>query len=752
MYMKILKPIGLIAAVIFSQDTWAQEAKLVEYKAVLKTINDEALAGAQVRTTAADIYAYSDSDGSFSIQIPDTTSALAIEMDHLNLTRHIHIDAHSKNDTFQLELATELEGFVFTKRRKSTEINMLDPVRSENLGIRELHKAACCNLSESFETTPSIDVGFTDAVSGYRQITLLGLSGPHVLFTRENIPDTRGLANVVGLTFTPGAWVESIQLSKGTGSVVNGYEGVAGQINVELHKPRETDGIKLLLNAYQSDQGRTELNVVSNNFINHDLNTSIFAHAKSNYIKTDQNNDGYLDQPLGNTYILGNRWIYFNDRGWEMQLGVKGVLMDLWGGQNNFEKSQELNSRNPWGFKQDTKRLEGWAKFGKVNVSKPYESMGLQINAFHHDSRANYGMNRYSGKQNSFYANYIFQSIIGNTNHIIKGGASFQYDDFEEEFKQNTFSRQEIVPGAFAEYTYLYETKLSLVAGLRADHSSMYGLFVTPRLHLRYAPIEKLVFRASAGRAQRTANPLSENMGTMASSRQFIFENVHAKNPFGLEQEVAWNFGLNGTWQFMLNYRDGSISADYYFTNFENMAVADLEDYRNIRIYNLDGPAFAHSFQAQFDYELIRNWDWRIAYRYYDVQTSFKHEGLLQKPLLSKNRFFVNTAYETRNKWSFDATANWSGPKRIPQHIDARGDLASSHQTPSFWLFNAQIAKTWQEEKWRVYLGVENIFATMQHHMILGQQHPYDPGFDASLIWGSAHGRNIYFGINYALR
>lgn len=752
MYKKLIQQLGFFAGVLFTQFAWANEVKIVDYKAVLRTTSDEALAGAMVRTASYEASVFSDSDGSFLIQIPDTVSSLTVEVDHLNLTRTIHIDPMMSGDTFQLSIATNLEEFVFIKRRKSTEINMLDPVRSENLGIRELHKAACCNLSESFETTPSIDVGFTDAVSGYRQITLLGLSGPNVLFTRENIPDTRGLANVVGLTFTPGAWVESIQLSKGTGSVVNGYEGVAGQINVELHKPREPEGIKLLLNAYQSDQGRTEFNVVSNNFINEELNTSVFAHVKSNYLKTDQNNDDYLDQPLGNTYILGNRWIYFDAKGWELQLGAKGVLMDLWGGQTNFNKNQERNLQNPWGFEQETKRLEGWAKLGKVNVAKPYESMGLQLNAFHHDSRAAYGLNGYTGRQNSFYANYIFQSIIGNTNHIIKTGASFQFDDFEESFKQNTFSRQEIVPGAFAEYTYLHETKLSLVAGLRADHNNLYGFFLTPRLHLRYAPIEKLVFRASAGRAQRTANPLSENMGNMASSRNFVFEDVHAKNPFGLAPEVAWNFGVNGTWQFMLNYRDGSISADYYYTHFENMAVADLEDYRNIRIYNLDGPAFAHSFQAQIDYEVIRNWDWRLAYRYYDVQTSYKDAGLQQKPLLAKNRFFVNTAYETRNKWSFDATANWSGAKRIPQHINADGVVVNSHQTPSFWLFNAQIAKTWQDEKWRVYAGVENIFATMQHHMILGYQNPYDPGFDAALIWGSAHGRNIYLGLNYAIR
>lgn len=725
----------------------------VNYSAVIINQNGEALSGATVIEPYTETISVTDAEGRFTINIADTVTKLNIKVDYYDIQQDIAVDPHQRNDTFEIKITTELEGFILVKRRKSTEINMLDPIRSDKLGLRELQKAACCNLGESFETTPSIDVGFTDAVSGYRQITLLGLAGPNVLFTRENIPDIRGLANVVGLTFTPGPWVESIQLSKGAGSVVNGYEGVAGQINVELHKPKETNNIRLLANAYQSNQGRSELNVVSNQLINHNLNTSIFAHFKSNWLKVDQNADEYLDQPLGNTYILGNRWMYYTPNGWEIQAGVKGLMMNLWGGQSAYNREQEQAPHLPWGFEQETRRAEFYAKFGKINIAKPYESMGLQINAFYHDAVARYGLNNYSGKQNSFYANYIFQSIIGNTNHTIKAGTSFQLEDYKESLNGVLYPRKEIVPGAFAEYTYTFENKFALVAGLRADHNNMYGFFATPRLHLRYAPLERLVFRASVGRAQRTANPLTENMGHMASQRQFIFVDSHQQNPFGLNPEVAWNMGINGTWQFILNYRDGSISADYYYTHFENMAVVDIEDYRWVRIYNLDGSAFAHSFQLQLDYELIRNWDWRVAYRYYDVQTHYKDQGLLQKPLLAKHRFFVNTAYETRNHWSFDLTANWSGAKRMPQHFDTESNtVQDNHQTESFWLFNAQIAKTWQDEKWRLYIGVENMFNTMQHNMILNRQHPYQEGFDASLIWGSAHGRNIYLGLNYTLR
>ncbi|MBX9448751.1 MAG: TonB-dependent receptor [Taibaiella sp.] len=598
-----------------------------------------------------------------------------------------------------------------------------------------------------------MDVGFTDAISGYKQISLLGLSGPNVAFTRENIPDTRGLANIIGLTFTPGPWVESIQLSKGTGSVVNGYEGVAGQINVELHKPKEKNGIKLLLNAYQSTQGRTEANMVYNQILNSKWNTTLLAHVKSNWMNVDQNNDSFLDQPLGSTYLLGNRWMYYNPQGWEIQLGLKGVYMDLWGGESSYNRDQEVSTSSPWGFYNNTQRAEAWAKIGKIYTDKPYQSMGLQLNAFYHDQDARYGLNTYQGKQKSFYANYIFQSIIHSTEHTIKFGGSFQYDGFDEAFAGQNYARQEIVPGIFTEYAYHYLDKFSVVAGIRGDYNNIYGAFLTPRLHLRFAPEEKLVFRASIGRAQRTVNVFAEHIGFMASNRTFELPGNNHQLPFGLKPEVAWNMGVNMVKQFMLNYRDGSLSLDYYYTHFDNMVITDIEQYRIIRFYNLDGKSYAHSFQAQLDYEVMRKWDWRVAYRWYDVKATYEGKGLLQKPLLAAHRFFVNTAYETRNNWSFDLTANWTGAKRMPEHILNSGDPArSSYATPSFWIWNGQVSKSWEDERWKIYAGVENILGTMQHHLILGRQDPYAEGFDAGLVWGSAMGRNIYIGVNYQLK
>lgn len=658
-------------------------------------------------------------------------------------------------DSTQKRSRTEksLDEITIKHRRKSTEIGMMDPIKTEKIGQRELLKAACCNLSESFETTPSVDVAFTDAVSGYKQVQMLGLTGPYTLITRENIPDTRGMASTTGLTFTPGTWIEGMQLSKGTGSVVNGYESVAGQINVEWLKPFGDETPKWLFNLYQNTQGRTEGNVVFSKKLNEQTSTNLFVHGKGQWLKVDQNNDGFMDQPLDKQWVLANRWFHFSKSGLELQGGIKGVYSDQLGGQKSFSRNTEQVAGNPWGYRQELKRIEAWAKIGKVFRDKPWKSMGLQLSGVYHDQGSTFGARTYDGRHRSFYANYIYQSIIGNTNHIIKAGASNLVDDYNEHFAATGYRRTEVVPGVFAEYAYNYLTKLNIVAGLRVDHHNLFGAFVTPRLHVRYAPLPKTVFRASVGRAQRTANILAENTGYMASSRLFLVSGMNSDYPYGLKPEVAWNTGLNLTQKFRLNYRDGAFSVDYYYTHFESQVVVDVESPQSVRFYNLDGASFAHSFQAQLDYEPVRKFDVRLAYRWYDVQTDYA-EGRKQRPLMSAHRAFLNLAYETKNNWKLDYTIQWIGEKRVPALHYEHGGVhhhLQSEMSPSYFMMNAQLSKTWNDNL-EVYAGGENLANFMQHNPVLSADQPFGNNFDASMIWGPVMGRNIYGGLRYRIR
>lgn len=653
------------------------------------------------------------------------------------------LSSHAQDTTKK----NSLDEVIIRQRQKSTTINMIDPIKKEKIGERELLKAACCNLSESFETTPSVDIAFTDAVSGYKQIQMLGLAGPYTTITRENIPDTRGLASITGLTFTPGTWIESMQLSKGTGSVVNGYESVAGQINVEWRKPFEAAEERWHFNLYQNTQGRSEGNLVHRRKFNERLSSNLLLHAKSQWMKVDQNNDGFLDQPRDKQFVGANRWFWFAPKGWEVQAGVKAVYVENAGGEYGYERGVEQRTGNPWGFQLNMQRYEGWAKIGHV-FTNPAKSIGLQLSGVYHNQDARYGVRDYQARQQSFYANLIYQSFISNTNHVLKLGASTLTDVYDERWVGQKFGRTEIVPGAFAEYAYNAK-KLNIVAGLRGDYHNLFGAFLTPRLHVRYAPAEQSVFRASIGRAQRTANIFSENMGSMATNRAFVIDAGETGKAYGLNPEVAWNYGINFTQKFQLDYRDGTFSTDYYYTNFENQIVVDLEDANTVRFYNLNGLSFANSFQAQFDYELIHNLDLRLAYRWYDVRTTYSGT-LKEKPLIAAHRAFANIGYETRSKWKFDYTIQWISSKRVPTVYANGGGLMSEGRSPDFVQMNAQISKGWGDH-FEVYLGGENLTNYMMHQPIIGASNPYAKGFDASMIWGPVMGRNIYAGLRYKI-
>lgn len=729
--------------IVSAQDT---ETVLIEGN-VMQLNNLSDIPNALIRSADGTLSAMTDEKGWFKLEIPRQLPYLLVEADRF-LTDTLHLRTTTGNAPFSIYLqdAEMLEGVKYTSRTNSTEISTLGFQKMEIISSKELMKAACCNLSESFETTPSVDVGFTDAVSGYKQIQMLGLTGSHTLFTRENIPDVRGLAAITGLTFTPGTFVESMQLSKGTGSVVNGFEGTAGQINVEWIKPFEAKTPAWMLNGYQSHQGRSEGNLVYNGEINDRLSTNVFLHGKSNWLNLDQNNDGFLDQPKGETFVVGNRWFYFSPQNIEVQGGVKGTYMTNNGGEvNHFTRE---TPRFNWFYKQEVQRGEAWAKIGYMNPQKKWQSMGLQLSGLYHKQTTSYSSRNYAADQQSFYANYIYQTIISNTNHVIKFGSSFIFDNISESFTGSNYKRQEIVPGAFAEYSYNYLTRFNVVAGLRTDYHNIYGAFVTPRLHLRYAPNEQHAIRASIGRAQRTANIFAENFAYMASNRNFLIQGAPGSNPYGLDPEIAWNMGINFTKKFKIGYREGTFSTDYYFTHFQNQVVVDIENPTEVRFYNLNGQSYAHSFQAQTDYEIIPRLDVRLAYRFYDVKTTYGN-SLLDKPLISKHRGFVNLGYATRNGWKFDYTFQIFGPKRMPLHSKDGNKLIASAATPSFTVMNAQISKSFVEDVFEVYAGVENILGNMQHHMILMSDNTASPYFDASLIWGQAMGRNIYIGFRY---
>lgn len=161
------------------------------------------------------------------------------------------IDESDVNVEIQLKGEIELQEVVVSERRAGTIASRTSVLQTQKITYDELCRAACCNLAESFETNPSVDVSYADAATGARQIKLLGLSGTYVQMLTENYPNFRGAASLYGLDYVPGTWMESIQVSKGTSSVKNGYEALAGQI--DRNNAARPEGLKLFKWQFHSE-------------------------------------------------------------------------------------------------------------------------------------------------------------------------------------------------------------------------------------------------------------------------------------------------------------------------------------------------------------------------------------------------------------------------------------------------------------------------------------------------------------------
>lgn len=732
--------IVLVPVSLFSQEV----VPLLHGKVVDIIQPDLPMVGVNLVWLGTEIGTSTNEKGEFSIETSDVSRQLIVSYVGY-ATDTIEVTG---NDSLliRLQQGSVLQGVEVVHRQKATEFSLLNTAKVEKINEKELLKAACCNLSESFETNPSVDVAFTDAITGTRQIQMLGLAGPYSQITRENMPYIRGLASGYGLTFVPGTWVEGMQLSKGAGSVVNGFESIAGQINIELRKPEDSD--RLYLNLYGNSGARFEANAHFSTAVNEKWSTGVLLHGKKNFRKVDRNNDHFLDEPLGQQFFALNRWKYSGENGLRLQFGINGTHIDNTGGEIDFDSDKHAMGNERWGMHLLINRLEGWLKLGKVYEALPWRSWAIQVNAVDHQQDSYFGQRPYVANQRSLYSNLLYQSILGNTNHQVLMGLSLQYDDYREDFQRMLYERTEIVPGGFFEYTYGGHDKLSLVAGIRLDHHNQFGLFLTPRLHLRYAFNEEFVWRISAGRGQRTANIFSENTGLMASARQFTLVNNDGDSPYGLDAEVAWNAGTNGIYSFSVNQHPGTLTLDLYHTFFENQIVVDLDQNTSeVSFYNLAGRSFASSAQVQFDYELIRHLDIRMAYRFYDVRTTF-NQRLLEKPLVAKHRFFINLAFSTNDYWVFDYTFNWQGTKRIPDTSTNPPALQLSERSPSFFVMNAQVSKEWSD-RFSIYLGAENLLNFRQKNPILSSETPFGPHFDSSLVWGPIFGRNLYLGVRY---
>ena len=657
----------------------------------------------------------------------------------------------------------------------------LTPANVQVISSRDLTKSACCNLAESFETNASVEVTTSDAVSGAKQIQLLGLDGSYSLLTVDNQPALRGLAAPYRLGYLAGPWIESIEIIKGTGSVVNGYEAISGQVNVKLKEPEKTD--QLLLNAYGNDLGKFDVNLNASARISPKWSTVLLLHSDHLGNRVDRNNDRFLDLPLATQLNAFNKWKYLSGTGLVSEVGLGALRETRQGGQLEFRDGGDAAFQQSYGTTQATTRYTGYAKTSYTWPTRPFQSLGLLLSGTDHafDSQYSFGyqayvpgppptsitrrtVRRYDGRQRTGLATLLFQSALGNTAHVYRTGLSWLYDDYQERLSdgrryssetpaeaeaRERRTRRELVPGAFAEYTYQNSRNLTLVAGLRADRHNLYGWQLTPRLNLKYDVAKNTVLRLAAGRGFRVANPIADNAAMLASAREFII------GP-NLRPETAWNLGGSATQYFTALGRPATFIVDYYHTDFQNQVVADMYTVGSLIIIdNLvpGGRSFSRSLQAELQLEPLKGLQAKAAYKYLDVRTTYDNT-LLPKPLTPAHRAFLNLGYASAfDKWRGDFTVQWFGQRPLAHvastHAHGSGQEYTPRTTPRYAALNAQLTRAFK--RLEVYAGVENLTDYRQPNPIDGAAAPFGPAFDAAMVWGPVFGRLSYAGLRYRI-
>ena len=603
----------------------------------------------------------------------------------------------------------------------------------------ELFKAACCNLGESFTTNPSVDVAYNDATTGARQIKLLGLSGTYVQMLTENLPNFRGAAIPYALGYVPGPWMKGIQVSKGCASVKNGYESITGQINVDYLQPEDEQQVEV--NLFGDTKSRIEANADANVHLSDRWATEILLHHENIIKNHDDNGDGFYDMPGREQYNVQNRWVY-KGKSYIFHGGL-GALKEI---RTSGQDEEHVHSDDIYRIKLHTNRYEGYMKHAFILNHEHGTNIAFMSSASMHQLNARYGNKLYDLNEKNLYGSLMFETNF-STQHNLSLGLSFNHDYLGQNEGQNEGlnkrqNEKETTPGAYAQYTYTLGTKLTAMAGVRFDHSSLYGNFFTPRFHVKYSPVDAISIRLSAGKGYRTVFGMAEYNYLLASGRNLNISK-------SLKQEEAWNYGLSTAFYIPMFGKTLKLNAEYYYTDFRNQAVVDYDANKEfISIYNLIGKSYSHTFQIDASYPLLKGLEITAAYRLNDVKCTYDYgKTLKEKPLTSKYKALFTASYKTPlGLWQFDATVQLNGGGRNPEPYQlADGSRSWSPRFHSFEQVSAQVTRWFRH--WSIYVGGENLTGFKQKTPIYGASNPWGSDFEPTLVWGPVEGRMFYAGV-----
>lgn len=619
-----------------------------------------------------------------------------------------------------------------------------DGIVKENVITQdELKKAACCDLSGCFETEATVQPQVTNMITQSKELRMLGLAGVYNQVLFEGLPGfVNGLSYTYGLSTYPGPLIQNIFVAQGANSVIQGHEGMSGQINLEVRMP---DTNELFLNTYVNSFGEQQYNVQ-------------YAATKGNWKsmtavhwarpggRFDHEGDGFMNVPLISRQVFFHQSAFDYDQG-EVLAGLRFSRENRVGGQIDYEPDEHKGGREVYGQYIDYLQPEMWLKW----THQLGESWQLNYHwgGQYHQQDANFGLRKYEAEQWGQYHRLGF--TLDKKRSQLRLGGSFRHFQINESVDNILFhlpvppsenplkiQRTDQILGAYAEYEYdLVAEKLSVMGGYRIDHHQDFGAFGVPRLLVKWNSWKNADFRFSAGRSWRIPNVLSENVFLLAGNRNLYFQET-------ILPEEAWTWGVNYTQDFEVMGQAWSLGADFYQVLFSRQFFPDMDRRQNAAfINNGGGAAQSNSLHLHWSAAWSDRIATRLSYTYLDVYTTIDGEKRTL-PFNHEHKLLGVVSYQPLHEnWQLDVNVHWYGEQRLP---DLKDERAFSEP---FTLLNAQFS---YDFKWlEVYTGVENILDFRQNFPIRSWEQPFGPLFDPSYTWGPTRGREFYLGLRKTL-
>jgi len=742
---------SLILGLVFTLSTLHAQEPTTMLSGMVTNEKEELLIGASVFWKDTQKGVVTDIDGRF--KIPIRTMEATLVVNYVGYTSaEVQVSPGENNLWIEVTGVAQLQEVTVKGKGFDTHISTIETRNVERITSKELRKAPCCNLSESFQTNGAIDVAYPNALTGVKEIQLLGLRGIYSQFLVENRPTMTGIATPFAFEYIPGTWLTGIVLAKGASTVKTGNNGITGQVNADLVKPQSDSPV--FVNLFTSTEGRGEVNLHLNKK-GETTSNGLYIHGSFVDNKWDMNRDNFKDSPNRQQLNAMYRLIHDSSKGCA-QFNIQALTDRRQSGQIRENAAGKL-----FNIDQQNDRVEAWGKYGKEALfGHRFLELGNIGSVSWHRTESIFGQNVYVSEQKSLYWQTLVQDIIGTTDHKIVVAPSIQYDDIKEKVNEGDLSRRETVVGIMGEYTYSRPNlkmdipDFVLVLSGRVDWNSRFGWLVTPRMSAKYNFTQNSVVRVSAGRGFRTPNLMAENISLLASNRTFKFDpNI------GVEE--AWNYGANFTQNFKIAQREASFSVDLYRTDFVKQVLVDVEQAPLITgqdstffvaFYNNPGQSFSTSLLMNFQYNILPGLDIKFAYKWNDVRSEFADGKLKAQPLVARQRGLVSIDYVTpTKKWLFNTYVQIIGSQRLPDNSYLPHEYAHDFppNTPTFALWNAQVTRK-LNKKWELYAGCENITGYQQHHAIIAANEPDSPFFNGAQVWAPMMRQIGYLGVRFA--